>query len=80
MEIKAEIREEIKAEIREEIKVEIQIKVGEDGAKVVKVIKEHSFQDKDGNKMVREDLLQAKEDKEVIFQERFQGRSHLTMT
>ncbi len=75
-----EIREEIKVEIKEEIKVEVQIKVGEAGAKVVKVIKEDSFQGKDGNKTDKEDLLQVKEDREVLLQEKFQVRSLLTMT
>ncbi len=75
-----EIREEIKVEIKAEIKVVIQIKVGEDGAKAVKVIKEDSFQDKDGNKMDKEDLIQPKVGKEVLLQEKFQDRYHLIMT
>lgn len=66
-------------EIKEEIKVEVQIKVGEAGAKVVKVIKEDLFQGKDGNKMDKEDLLQVK-DREVLLLEKFQVRSLLTMT
>lgn len=61
-------------EIKEETKEEIQVKVGD---KVVKAIKEDSFQDKVGLKMDREDL--AKEDKEALLQEKFQDRSHLTM-
>lgn len=61
-------------EIKEETKEEIQVKVG---AKVVKAIKEDSFQDKVGLKMDREDLV--KEDKEALLQEKFQDRSHLTM-
>lgn len=61
-------------EIKEETKEEIQVKVGD---KVVKAIKEDSFQDKVGLKMDREDLV--KEDKEALLQEKFQDRSHLTM-
>lgn len=64
-------------------KEEIQIKVGEvkAGARVVKVIKEDSSQVKDGLKMdkVAKEAL-SQEDKEVLLQEKFQGRSHLTMT